>query len=185
MIPVVFGLGLPKTGTVTLVQCLNKLGYKKVFHHTMHDYRIQRKEPSAIITYGTVNTLKAYHFLAKRFGNKIVITVRDYDSWIVSAMQHCKKGSFEEESFSLDENDPVKIYHLEQRFRRFGKVFPSKEDLSAAYWEHQEWLETIKDDPNVLLYNICRGEQWEPLCSFLEKDVPDAPFPHAHKTKKN
>lgn len=25
-----------------------------------------------------------------------------------------------------------------------------------------------------------RGHQWEPLCRFLEVDVPDTPFPHAN-----
>ena len=32
----------------------------------------------------------------------------------------------------------------------------------------------------LLVYKVSDG--WEPLCQFLDKDVPDCPFPHKNKS---
>jgi hypothetical protein len=29
----------------------------------------------------------------------------------------------------------------------------------------------------LLVINICQGESWDKLCSFLEKPIPEAVFP--------
>ncbi len=35
------------------------------------------------------------------------------------------------------------------------------------------------DRPGTLLeLDVCGGENWRPLCSFLDREVPSEPFPH-------
>ena len=50
--------------------------------------------------------------------------------------------------------------------------------------EFNKWNQSVKKyvpDENILIYKVNEG--WEPLCKFLNKPIPDAPFPYLNKTK--
>jgi len=43
----------------------------------------------------------------------------------------------------------------------------------------------FKDQPErLLVMNICGGDGWEKLCPFLEKSIPNVPFPRLNAAKK-
>ncbi len=47
---------------------------------------------------------------------------------------------------------------------------------------NKEVIDYFKDRPNdLLVLDLAKGDGWEKLCSFLGADIPNVPFPHAHK----
>ena len=59
-----------------------------------------------------------------------------------------------------------------------------KEKLDSKKLHYSERKKYFKDRPNdLLVMNICNGEGWEKLCPFLNKPVPDAPFPKENVTE--
>jgi hypothetical protein len=57
--------------------------------------------------------------------------------------------------------------------------------LHRRKWDEHEQavFEHFKDRPqDLLVYNLCGGDGWEPLCEFLGVPVPKAHFPWKNKT---
>ena len=42
------------------------------------------------------------------------------------------------------------------------------------------YVESVVPKEDLLIWNVKDG--WEPLCLFLDKEIPDEPFPHDNKT---
>lgn len=42
------------------------------------------------------------------------------------------------------------------------------------------YVESVVPKEDLLIWNVKDG--WEPLCSFLDKEMPDEPIPHDNKT---
>ena len=42
------------------------------------------------------------------------------------------------------------------------------------------YIESVVPKEDLLIWNVKDG--WEPLCSFLGKEIPDEPIPHDNKT---
>ena len=49
----------------------------------------------------------------------------------------------------------------------------------SYYQEHNERVKNIVPKDRLLVWNVKDG--WEPLCTFLGKDVPDKPIPVSEK----
>ena len=62
---------------------------------------------------------------------------------------------------------------------------PDKDEFIGKVTRHNEAVkEYFKDRPDdLLVLDVCAGDGWEKLCPFLEKAVPDKPFPHKGKGK--
>jgi len=59
----------------------------------------------------------------------------------------------------------------------------SDEDTSPAMLikqmtRHNEQVMSVVPAERLLVWDVTQG--WEPLCTFLEVDVPDEPFPHVN-----
>ena len=50
------------------------------------------------------------------------------------------------------------------------------------YLEHNERIKQAVPKDRLLVFNVKQG--WEPLCSFLEKPVPQVPFPRGNSTEE-
>ncbi|KAL9611063.1 MAG: hypothetical protein Q9167_004275 [Letrouitia subvulpina] len=48
-------------------------------------------------------------------------------------------------------------------------------DYKRIYNDHNAWIRGLVPPERLLVFNCKEG--WEPLCKFLEKDVPEKPFP--------
>ena len=46
--------------------------------------------------------------------------------------------------------------------------------------KHNMYVESVVPKEDLLIWNVKDG--WEPLCSFLGKEIPDEPIPHDNKT---
>ena len=47
------------------------------------------------------------------------------------------------------------------------------------YRRHNAAVKAVVPAAQLLVYRV--GEGWEPLCQFLETEVPPLPFPHENK----
>ena len=54
-------------------------------------------------------------------------------------------------------------------------VNESKFLLKKKYREHNERVKAVVPPDQLLVYNVKQG--WEPICKFLERDIPSCSFP--------
>lgn len=110
-----------------------------------------------------------YKELVEKYPNsKFLITLRDTESWIKS--QVANFGCIE---------TPMRKWI-------YGVGYPGgNENIYVKRYEdhHKDVIDYIKDRPgDLLVLDLQKGDGWKEICSFLQKDIPDIPFPHANKT---
>ncbi len=183
----VFGIGWAKTGTTTLGQCFNELGFK----HKSQDLElvkyIKTGDLSKILEIAKNNEtfedwpwIILYKELDEAFpGSRFVLTKRDPKKWVLSYKNMLSK----QDEASEELNEIRRIL--------YGLPFPNvtEEQLIQRYERHtrevEQYFSDRKDD--LLIVNWAENAGWEELCNFLGKDIPNIPFPHSNKgdyTKK-
>ena len=184
----VFGIGLSRTGTTSLMRALGHLGYKTI--HYPHDpvtlaelsgsvYRLSVLDEFDAITDITVSPYYAQLDSAYP-GSKFVLTVRNMEQWLVSMAKH------------FDRLVPHLKQHPEMRpFTDFicaavyGTQTFERERMKWVYETHvqnvRSFFESRPDD--LLEVDICSGVGWTELCSFLGQPVPDMTFPYLNRGK--
>jgi len=80
----------------------------------------------------------------------------------------------------------VKSY--ENYFRSSPWKIKNSQELKQLIQEYEKYnkqaIAYFKDKPSQLLVmNIFEGDGWKELCRFLNKPVPNKPFPHKNKGK--
>ena len=173
----VFGIGLNKTGTTTLGECLTTLGYR---HQSYSNAALQ-----AFVN-GQVDTVVAmadrfdscedwpwplvWRALYERYGDeaRFILTTRSSpEIWIDSLKRH-----------SLNTHPTRAMRPL-----IYGHYYPHGYETEhvAAYERHNQAVRDFfaRAAPHALL-EVCweNGDRWDKLCTFLEHDLPAAPFPH-------
>lgn len=164
----IFGCGLSRTGNKSLGDALRIIGYNPI------------KYPKSINDLGTVYdaavdiTVVAWlDELNVKFPEaRWILTTRDLESWLKS----CDRWF----SRSLDQYSQHKQAYL--RYYRtlvYGTETFDPEVWQAVYRQHLERIMTKFQgrESQLLIINICKGDSWDELCSFLDKLIPDAAFP--------
>jgi fructose-1,6-bisphosphatase/inositol monophosphatase family enzyme len=178
----IFGIGLSKTGTSSLAQALQRLGYRT--KDCMGALRYARGNLSSI----DMDTVLAhdaltdtpipsfYRELDARFpGSKFILTVRDRAGWL----QSCRK-QFNEKSAAT---------RSEAHRRLFEDLYGTDVFDEARFADGYDRFvagvhEHFRDRPgDLLVLDVAAGEGWDKLCPFLRRPVPDLPFPKANVTQ--
>jgi Sulfotransferase domain len=171
----VFGIGLMKTGTTSLGEALNMLGYRCLQGgrlETMFSVQQAIEEGKPMLTYveedfdafTDIFGLTYYFFLAdvQYPGSRFILTVRDLEVWLDSRRRHVEKNAQMKDAGQ---------YH--------GELV--KVDIDGWVAEHRRHEAVVRaffaDRPDDLLVFDLIEDGWEPLCEFLGKPTPDAPFP--------
>ena len=55
-----------------------------------------------------------------------------------------------------------------------------RDNAKRVYEEYYEEIRRLTPRSRLLEYQL--GSDWEPLCRFLDKDVPDVPFPRVNES---
>jgi fructose-1,6-bisphosphatase/inositol monophosphatase family enzyme len=178
----IFGIGLSKTGTSSLAQALEMLGYRTRDYPGLSQYvpgDLATFKPGMLDGHDALTDTPVpsfYRELDDRYpGAKFVLTVRDMDGWLKS----CKKQFTEKHAANLTPAHHqlfVDLYGTpvfeEERFRQGYERFTSGV------------LEYFRDRPSdLLVLNVSNGEGWEKLCPFLGRTRPEVPFPKANVTR--
>jgi len=177
----VFGIGLNKTGTTSLGKALEILGFEK---HQSCNLDLTKE--------WAANNLKAILSIAEKNNNfedwpwplvykeiykefkdaKFILTKRSSaDKWYESLCKH-----------SL-ETGPTEFRKL-----IYGHYMPHdfKEEHVNFYNQHNKEVISFFNQnapEKLLVISFEEGKNWEKLCSFLKKDVPEVEFPLLNKSK--
>lgn len=212
----VFCIGLWKTGTTSVGMACNKLiggahdgNTESKMHRTLvitsieNETAINPLEDLLTITKDFTtfddypwNSVRIIKMLKKLYPNaKYILTTRNVDDWHYSAYTFYKKSI---ESNSLN---PFHIWGLYNREFKdvFGDDFDTsniiKSDLSGMIKNKSLWVKFFNQrnklvktiiGNNLLEYNISDNLGWEPICKFLNKDIPmmHEPFPNLNSQIK-
>jgi len=161
--PKVFCIGYVKTGLTSLAKALSILGYRSVqFLRTASEPKegwvefIINRNYDAFTDY-PLWMKDVYSRLDKVIPNsKFILSIRDKQSWMNSYYNYYKGGPFEAKNSE----------ELQQKYQRYE-------------WLNKQAIDYFQDKPNqLLIINIFEGDGWNELCNFLNKPIPNKPFPH-------
>lgn len=165
--PLVFCIGFSKTGTTSLDKALSILGYNPIHWPNAHIkprkgwiYYI-KKSPFDAFSDAPIYFSGFFRELDKEFPNsKFILTIRNPKSLIKSWENYFSNAPWNLES-EAEKNRLINNYNIHKK----------------------EVLEYFKNKPTQLLvFNVIDGDDWEKLCKFLNKPIPNVPFPHKRKS---
>lgn len=119
---------------------------------------------------------------------KVILTVRDSpESWVKSYDENIYRYM---EAFHDKSTFFKKIYQWlspKQPFYEMNELLMKHRDIPLFkgkgkdwYIEHNEEIKRLVPKEDLLVFNVKEG--WEPLCQFLDKPVPEKPFPKINDT---
>lgn len=205
----IIGAGLPRTGTNTLKDSLEKLGYVKTYHmkellvnpDTLHYWKTLEQTGSTNwdeLYNGFVATVDfpAYPWYKehmKRFPDaKVILTVRPFENWyssIQSTIWQAGPKNILEKIVKLTKmlfNPRLKKVSMCVKFAKrmiFKEHFQGKfEDKAFVEKMFHQYIADVKANvpaDKLLVYEVSDG--WGPLCNFLGVPEPSEPIAHLNK----
>jgi len=197
----VFGAGFGRTGTMSLKFALEKLRIGPCYHmrevvsrpsHIKLWYDISRGEhPNWNRLFSGFNSAVDfpvclfYKQLINIFPEaKFILTLRDFDTWYISTANTIYKVPSILPDWFERVVYPIRMFIIMQVnliwVGLFKNNFSDRDSTKLVYYEHIESVKKIIPADKLLIYNVKEG--WEPLCEFLDVDVPDIPFPKVNDT---
>ncbi len=202
----VIGAGLPRTGTLTQKLALEELGLGRCYHWVdvladldrevdLWNRALDGGAPWGEVFDGcgcTVDWPGGYFYrelLDVYPEAKVLLSVREGQSWEPSFRETIWTMSFGESPMPLLSRARAGV---DPRWRRYlelvDRMFWGEQGTFAAgnspaqlieqMVAHNEQVKRTVPPERLLVWEVTDG--WEPLCEFLEVDVPDQPLPHAN-----
>lgn len=117
--------------------------------------------------------------------SKIILTVRDADSWYKSTKNTIAAYQQHRDNQVDPSNPRYKVARMAQLTCMDGRlkdaeVFEKEEETKQIFLDHNEEVKRIVPADRLLIMEL--GEGWDRLCAFLGKDVPDEPYPNVNST---
>ncbi|CAH8577105.1 unnamed protein product [Schistosoma mattheei] len=121
---------------------------------------------------------------------QVVLTVRDKNDWLASFRQVVMPKSDDPRKIHMDEGkrragipielDKLLADSLKLAFQKNDLDFDDDAILLECYEKHNKTLQENIPPTRLLVHRF--GDGWEPLCRFLNMDVPaNIPYPVANK----
>ncbi len=202
----IIGAGLGRTGTLSLKLALEKLDLGPCYHmvelfqqptsvELWKSARLTEKtkwdelfnDYNSVVDFpGCLYWLELY----KRYhGSKVILTVRDFDSWyssVVSTIYSEKPSLLTKLKFMMLYPFSNHTKNLLRAFQYvdkliwtdlFEKRFNDKNFARSIFESHIQNVQSSIPEKDLLIYNIQSG--WKPLCDFLDIEIPQRElFPH-------
>jgi hypothetical protein len=176
----VFGIGLSKTGTLSLDAAFGMLGLRSVHYPPAEDMLEGRF--SVLAGYDAASDISvsvAFRELDRAFpGSRFILTIRDPAHWLESIEAHLARRN----THAYTGRTPAGML----RERVYGSRTFNRDRYTRAFRCHTEAVdEHFRSRPDdLLVMDICSGQGWDHLCPFLGLPTPTEPFPHRHKTPR-
>ena len=176
----VLAVGMPRTGTQSMHDALEILGYR-----TLHEAFRQVDGPSvdagphdaaeerfrAYPDYEALTESHYWRLYHKAHPTaKVILTKRDPDDWFRSIEAHVDAIHSRQETTDYRDIEQADREHE----RLFGSRWPLKTLWTERYIQHNLLVQATCEP--LLIFDVTR-EGWEPLCGYLERPVPDLTFP--------
>ena len=192
----VIGAGFGRTGTLSLRQALEELGYGPCYHmenvlldsHGVYWQSVIDGKPPQWDTFlgdfgaGVDAPVCLYveELMATYPDAKVVLTTRDPDRWYDSVAESIYH-------FTTLPNWMRRLPKLGQFLQLthnmiwngfFDGRFEDRAFAIAQFNQHSERMMRLVPADKLLVFHVSEG--WEPLCRFLDKPLPNKPFPHVN-----
>jgi len=200
----VMGVGFGRTGTKSLQEALEELGFAPCHHMDTvvanGDEEVKRWEQVANGKTSEVPLILAdslsscdfpscvyYKDVLKAYPDcKFVLTVRDPEKWYQSAYDTIYKIIHQPFPVPFAMNFVPSQKRLRNVVRKivwqniFHDRFLDKEYAIKVYNEYVERVKREIPADRLLIFGVAEG--WAPLCKFLNVPIPNKPFPHSNDT---
>lgn len=196
----VINAGLGRTGTTSLKIALDSLGFGPGFHmfdvvgnqtrlrqwegvvcddqpadwgEIFRGYRSAVDGPCAVY----------YSEIQQAFPDaKMILTVRDPDDWYRSTAETLYQFALRsQEHPPAPGSPPHRLFRITSAMiwdGLFDGRFHDKDHAISTYQRHNDDVIRTVGRGNVLVHGV--GDGWEPLCEFLEVEVPQEEYPRAN-----
>lgn len=172
-------VGHGKTGTSTFGTACEILGYNLYENDLELQKAWNNKEYNKIWNvadkydvFEDYPWMYTYKEFDKQYPNsKFVLGIRpNEDEWVKSIIFQSLRGDVEHR------REISKGYYHEYGYKYLAE---HEEDLKELYRKHNEEVrEYFRDRNDFIEISWWKGDGWEKLCKFLDKPVPNIPFPH-------
>ncbi len=176
--PKIFCIGMNKTGTISLHEALETLGYRSL-HWGGPEIAIQimmcaEADKPLLSDIGDWDAYSDIWVLSERFdvldrqhpGSRFILTTRPREDWVESRRKHVLRNQ-----------------ERAARGEYTGNFLDIDPDAWRAEWDlhHQRVAAHFAGRDDLLTIDITAGDGWELLCPFLGHPIPDQPFPWRHR----
>lgn len=205
----VIGAGLPRTGTNTLKESLEKLGLRHVYHmkellvNPDKLYLWKQLDETGDTNWdalyegydGTVDFpgYPWYKEHMKRYPDaKVILTIRDFESWYKSVDSTVFRAGPQTPAeklkmltkllFSARARKVVRVIKWFKKVffaERLQGKFGDKVFVQKFWEDHLAEVKASVPKEKLLVYDVREG--WGPLCAFLGVPEPAEPLPHLNK----
>lgn len=175
-------ISFPKTGSRSLAQAFRVLGYSAA-HGPIN--RLEEWDMRQKVAEGRADfvILDRYEFcgqlapwwrqlVAERPQAGFVLLVRDINQWLISVQRHWRRP----QSQRRLEWAKRGIYDLGalMRILLFGSVAFRPDEMAASHEAHVAEVRAAfaKQPDRLLVYDLCGGAGWAPLCEWLGVETP-------------
>lgn len=184
----VIGAGFGRTGTESMRRALEHLGFGPCHHmYEVIAKPEQRRQWRAIAAGAEPNWDEVFagyraavdwpsaffwRELSAHYPNaKMLLTLRSAESWYASM----EKTIFQVLGASTD-RESVGVKLIAERV--FSGRLNDREHAISLFEKNTAEVQAAFGEDRLLTYHI--GDGWEPLCRFLNKPVPDIPYPSSN-----
>jgi tetratricopeptide (TPR) repeat protein len=189
--PKVFAIGLTRTGTTSLGQALEQLGFLQAHFHSPFSFQILTDDDFAFFDAATDTPVSMrFEMLYGMFPNaRFILTERPYDSWIVSMEDYFRKRygtcdlsalrGLQTRNGAAPNDADAALVHGALYF-----AHPSLRDAFDAHVRRVESFFADKPAHKLLRHNVFAGDGWRELCHFLGVAAPEEPYPVSNQSMK-
>ncbi len=196
----VIGAGFGRTGTLSLKQALEQLGFDKCYHmvevfqnahHLDLWMQATRGEtvdwPELFSGYRASVDWPSCNFWELQLeafpAAKVILSERDPERWYDSVMNTIYPSSLK----ARESGDPAMKAWVDMAFEliwdgTFHGRIEDREHAIDVYLAHNEYVKKQAPQDRLLVFEPSQG--WEPLCDFLGCPVPDEPYPRVNTTEE-
>src|SRR5436305_3467233 len=205
----IIGAGFPRTGTNTLRESLEMLGFNKTYHmkqllvhpENLHYWTILKETGTTnwealYDGYQATVDFPCYPWYKEHMKQypdaKVILSTRPFEKWYESYHTTIwqthnpseeRKAEMEQKvaaSPQLQATMPVMAFAKQcLNDGHFQGKFLDKEFMEKVFNDHNEEVKNYVPADKLLVFDACEG--WEPLCAFLGVEVPNEPLPHTNK----
>lgn len=181
----VFVVSLPRTGTTSMCNMLNTIGYKakhvpSCFYEKWisEGYNAFADTPCFAPTF-----IKEQSIINPK--NKFIYIDRSTEEWIRSFESVNLHKSY---NILLNIRNPIDLNVVKiNEIKAYGEVFGFKGIYDSVEFidkaiKHRQEVENILIPEQVLFYKFSMG--WEPLCQFLDRPIPENHIPRLNHQGK-
>jgi hypothetical protein len=199
----VLGVGLSRTGTLSLHRAFELLNFKSIHYDQvrLRDILDGSNTRPSFRRYDDVDavtdlpTAYFYREILEAYPDcKAVLTTRDVESWWESWKRHNEQDPVAPPSLrgrmhalvSRTAAETVERHSFKTYVRNYvyGCALPREFLYKRKFLEYYERVPAEIPADRLLVMNLVGGDGWEVLCPFLNVPIPSVPFPHENRLRR-